>query len=281
MSDHGASPSPRSERGFADLDGSADHERLFAMLESASAHPAVRAYKEASFRALRLGPGARVLEVGCGLGDDAAQLATRVAPGGCVVAVDASARALERARARHADAAVDFRRGDIFALAAIGGDFDAVRVDRVLHFLTRPEAALAELVRALRAGGRLALCESDRVSLAIDAGAPELTARLLAYNQYGVLPTCISGRHLLRLCRDAGLADVEVEAYAGVVTELALADRLFSLSHLVRSAVLDAVLDAHDAARWWAAAEADARSGRFFAAMTMVLVSARRPEAAP
>lgn len=49
--------------------------------------------------ALPLTPGMRVLEVGCGPGALARAMAARVAPGGAVVAIDRSPRAIALARA--------------------------------------------------------------------------------------------------------------------------------------------------------------------------------------
>ena len=50
-------------------------------------------------------PGCRILEVGCGHGDDPAALAKRVAPGGSVVAIDGSQAMVDAARERHGDLA--------------------------------------------------------------------------------------------------------------------------------------------------------------------------------
>lgn len=46
----------------------------------------------------RFQPGLRVLEIGCGPGAAAREVARRVAPGGFVLAVDRSARAIDQAR---------------------------------------------------------------------------------------------------------------------------------------------------------------------------------------
>jgi trans-aconitate methyltransferase len=57
--------------------------------------------KRESHRLAGAAPGRRILDVGCGLGDDAAALAGRVAPGGTVVGVDGSQAMLAEARRRH------------------------------------------------------------------------------------------------------------------------------------------------------------------------------------
>src|SRR4051812_2360499 len=56
-------------------------------------------YGERVLARAALEPGARVLEVGCGCGGLALQLARRVRPGGSVTGVDVSAPMLARARA--------------------------------------------------------------------------------------------------------------------------------------------------------------------------------------
>ena len=57
--------------------------------------------KRVSYELVGAAPGRRILEVGCGLGDDAASLARLVAPGGSVVAVDGSQAMVTAARERH------------------------------------------------------------------------------------------------------------------------------------------------------------------------------------
>ena len=51
------------------------------------------------------------------------------------------------------------RQGDIFNLPLESGQFDLVTVHQVLHFLDRPERAIAEAARMLAAGGRLIIID--------------------------------------------------------------------------------------------------------------------------
>jgi SAM-dependent methyltransferase len=93
-----------------------------------------------------------VLDAGCGMGRHARQIAQYART---VVAVDFS-RAIDQA-ARNVAAApnVVCIQGDLMALPVADGAFDFVYSLGVLHHLRQTEAALAELVRALRPGGRL------------------------------------------------------------------------------------------------------------------------------
>ncbi len=91
-------------------------------------------------------PGERILDLGCGEGT----LTARLAEAGCaVVGVDASPEFVAAARARGLDARV----GDAHALD-VGAGFDAVFSNAALHWMTRPDAVLAGVARALKPGGR-------------------------------------------------------------------------------------------------------------------------------
>jgi SAM-dependent methyltransferase len=95
--------------------------------------------------------GTRVLDVATGPGFIAGAAAAR---GATVDGLDFSPAMIAEARMRHPDIA--FREGDAEALPFDDGTFDAVAMNFGLLHLARPEAALAEARRVLRAGGRYA-----------------------------------------------------------------------------------------------------------------------------
>jgi SAM-dependent methyltransferase len=91
-------------------------------------------------------PGERVLDLGCGDG----ALTQKIAEAGAaVIGVDASADFLSTARRR----GLDVREMDGQALT-FGAEFDAVFSNAALHWMTKPEAVLAGVARALKPGGR-------------------------------------------------------------------------------------------------------------------------------
>jgi ubiquinone/menaquinone biosynthesis C-methylase UbiE len=119
--------------GFRSVDAASDFEMFSSCLTLIDSLPFFAACKRDSYDLLRATPGRRILEVGCGLGDDAASLARLVAPDGSVVAVDGSRSMITAARERHGDVAgLSFDVADAARLPFDDASFDACRIDRVV-----------------------------------------------------------------------------------------------------------------------------------------------------
>jgi ubiquinone/menaquinone biosynthesis C-methylase UbiE len=88
----------------------------------------------------------RLLDVGCGSGDDVRALARRVAPSGCVIGIDISEAMIGQARKQNAVPCVDYCVADAHALPFADASFDAARVERVMQHVEDPDKALAEMV---------------------------------------------------------------------------------------------------------------------------------------
>ncbi len=105
-----------------------------------------------------LGPGEHVVDVGSGAGLDSLIAARMVGPTGVVIGVDMTPTMLERAR-QSADACglgnVEFREGYAEALPVLDGWADVVISNGVLNLMPDKAAALGEMRRALKPGGRL------------------------------------------------------------------------------------------------------------------------------
>jgi ubiquinone/menaquinone biosynthesis C-methylase UbiE len=111
--------------------------------------------------AVRIVPGDRVLDVACGTGVVARAAAERVGPTGAVVGLDLNEGML--AVARRKAPRLDWRQGHAEALPFEAAAFDAVTSQFALMFFEDRPAALAEMLRVLRPGGRLAVAVWDAV----------------------------------------------------------------------------------------------------------------------
>lgn len=109
---------------------------------------------------LELRSGARVLDVGCGTGASALPAAAAVGPDGRVTGIDVAENMLHRARAKAKARRLDNVTFDVADMTACGlpdEGFDAVISVFSVFFVPDMEQQIAELIRMLRPGGRLAV----------------------------------------------------------------------------------------------------------------------------
>ena len=119
-----------------------------------------RAERRAAFfvEHAQLGPERRALELGCGTG---VFLERTARSGATILGLDLSTDLLAKARTRLAPFGnVGLERGDVHRLAHRDGTFDAVYGSSILHHLDL-EAALAEVFRVLKPGGRIVFTEPN------------------------------------------------------------------------------------------------------------------------
>ena len=118
-----------------------------------------RAWRRATRAASSLQPGERCLDLAAGTGVSTEELARS---GAYVVGVDLSLGML--AVGRRARPAVPLLAGDALALPFADATFDAVTISFGLRNVVDTAAALREMARVTRPGGRLVVCEFCRPS---------------------------------------------------------------------------------------------------------------------
>ena len=160
-------------------------------------------------------PGTRLLDVATGPGHLPARAAER---GAVPVGVDVADAMVTRARELYPT--LEFHRGDAEELPFADAEFDAVTANFLLPHLARPERAMAELVRVLAPGGRLALATWD-----VPSRARLFGFFLEAFSEVGAAPPSDlpAGPDVFRFADDAaftelltsaGLRDVKVSPIA-------------------------------------------------------------------
>jgi demethylmenaquinone methyltransferase/2-methoxy-6-polyprenyl-1,4-benzoquinol methylase len=113
-----------------------------------------RSWRRAVARAVDAQPGQRVLDLAAGTASSSGPF---VAAGAEVVACDFSLGMLQEGRRRHPE--LGLVAGDALRLPFADGTFDAVTISFGLRNVADVDAALRELLRVARPGGRLVVCE--------------------------------------------------------------------------------------------------------------------------
>jgi demethylmenaquinone methyltransferase/2-methoxy-6-polyprenyl-1,4-benzoquinol methylase len=172
-------------------------------------------------------PGDRVLDACCGTGDLAIAAERE---GGIVTGLDFSPRMLERARKK--SETVTWIEGDLLALPFDDGSFDAATVGFGVRNVADLEAALAELHRVLRPGGRLAILEITQprgglrpfFSLWFERIVPLLGKILPGGKAYTYLPASVrrfpGAEELAALLEQRGFEQVRFRLLGGTIVAL-------------------------------------------------------------
>jgi demethylmenaquinone methyltransferase/2-methoxy-6-polyprenyl-1,4-benzoquinol methylase len=205
--------------------------RVYDLMNSVMTAGLHHRWRERAADLAGLVPGGRALDVACGTGDLALELARRVGPDGDVVGADFSDAMLERARAK--SRAVTWEWANALELPYADDRFDAATVGFGARNFSDLERGLTEMARVVRPGGRVVVLEIttpqrpplstffslwfDRVVPALGklAGDPEAYAYLPSSVKRFPAPAELAGRMAA-----TGLQDVRWILTAGGIIAL-------------------------------------------------------------
>jgi arsenite methyltransferase len=172
------------------------------------------------YQALGAREGERILDVGCGPGFYVSELLDQVGPEGSVVGVDRSTDMLSIAAARcEGRDTVAFHEAEATALPLPDGACDAAISVQVLEYVPDHRAALAELHRLVRPGGRVVLWDVDWSTVSWHSEDPARMDRVLAAWDGHLAHRCLP-RVLAGSLGGAGFTDVHMEGHTFATAEL-------------------------------------------------------------
>lgn len=178
-------------------------EAASRLLEQTYTTDDVAAQRRRVLELLALRPGEHLLDVGVGPGLLALEAARAVGPTGRVCGIDVSPSMLAIARRRAGEAGVELAQGGATAIPYSDASFDVAVSTQVLEYVPDVPAALVELHRVVRPGGRVLLLDTDWDSVVWHSSDPARMRRVLeAWDEHLVDPHL--PRRLTGLLRDAG-----------------------------------------------------------------------------
>jgi SAM-dependent methyltransferase len=232
--------------------------------------------------ALGAAAGERILDVGCGPGFYVAEILERVGDGGRVAGVDSSPAMLALAARRvAAHENVELREGGATALPFPDASFDAALSVQVLEYVDDVSAAIAELHRVIRPGGRLVVWDVDWETVSMYSADDARMQRVLAawdrHLAHRSLPQTLTAS-----LREHGFTGVSLAGHAFTTTDHTPDAYGASLVRVVENylAGLPDVAE-HDRIGWADEQRALGEAGRFYFSCVQCCVTATRDAGVP
>jgi SAM-dependent methyltransferase len=249
--------------GFQNVDAS-ESEFLIQFLADANRIPSAVDGFEWQLKLLDIRPGNHILDIGCGIGDRAMQMAQLVGPAGKVVGTDLSKTMVDASERRHADAGLplEFHVADACQQPFADESFDRIRIERVLMYLRDMDAAFGEFRRLLKSGGKLLIFDFDWDALVFSHPDKNLTRRIVEFISDS-FPYGRIGADLYRHFKAFGFQDVIVKP-AAYTPPLELTKRV--CGGIVQTGVTNGVFIEKEVNDWWARLEKDNEDDKFFMA---------------
>jgi len=262
--------------GFSRVDSSHNPSVFLSCLQILSSLPYFQDYKKKSFQLLDLNADSKILEIGCGLGQDAITLSRLTGKKSMVVACDSSMMMIEAARKGTAEReCIHLCLADACSLPFSDGVFDGARADRVFQHLSNSRAAFAEMVRTVRDGGKAVIYEPDWGTFIISPGDKEI-CRIMTQLFGDTFPSGWIGRKLPSFFREEGLEDIQIQPETFFTEDLNLAISIFDLVNNAHRAQNMGYVSPGQAEGWLEALREAHKKGYFFCSYTGFLVSGRK-----
>lgn len=206
--------------GFSDVDGSEDPQFFVKCLNDQYAKNSILlSLKKRTLEIADIQDGHTVLDAGCGTGVDAIQMATLVGQSGHVSGIDFSQEMVAAAQKNEAvlGLPLTFHQGSIYQLEFEDNFFDRCRADKTFQHLSDPRAALKEMIRVTKPGGKIITADPDHDSLIIDTPFTDVNHRFTRFRS-DHMPQGGIAHQIYGIYKELGFESIYVEPLTHVYT---------------------------------------------------------------
>ncbi len=259
---------------FTKVDAAADTSDYIRALEAFDGIEQLQELKALARERGGFRPGASLLDVGCGFGLETLRLAKEAEGRGVIAGIDLSQDFIELARQQASEQGlkIDFRVGDALSLPYPDAQFDCVRAERLLIYLQDVSAALKEMLRVLKPGGRLALIEPDFLAMDINLPNRAVVRRVIDHEaDTAVVHNWLPGQ-LVSLLPDLGFSNVQIASRVLIFPQ-DLGSSYFE--RVAENAAKAGAINSGELKEWMASLKERAQAQRLFATIAYFLFTAR------
>ena len=257
-------------------------EAVATRLESRGKHPTFQRMLHEYLEFMNIDDAQSVLDLGCGTGFAAREIAKRSNFKGHVTGIDISTHLIEQARQLADEEGlgdrVAFEVGDSRSLDLDDESFDVVIAHTLISHLPDPESLLGEMKRLVKPGGYIGIFDGDYASVTFSNPDPEAGKALdeLIVGSIVTQPRIL--RQLPLLLANTGLGFEKAFSY--VVSDVSKADFWASSVESMRKILPAAgTMTAEEADSWANARKQESEDGTFFASSNYYSYVARKPGA--
>lgn len=178
----------------------------------------LKSLKENSYKPFQHIKEGRIIDLGCGTGIDAINLATVLGPDVSVTGIDHDASMIEKARASSKDLQnIGFKVAEVCPIAEHDSSVQGARAERLLQHLKEPASLINEVYRILEPEAPFVIVETDWSSLTFYNNDPVAAKKVSTYLTDQKVNKGAVARELTHGLRAAGFKDISFEVFPFVV----------------------------------------------------------------
>lgn len=239
--------------------------------------------KALSYEALELKSVGNLLDVGCGPGIDAINMAKITRDDCHITGVDFDERMITAATSTAEKlgllAKLNFQQANAYELPFTDDSFCATRSERLLMHLDKPDLALAEMARVTKPGGTLVVIDTDWATLSCATGNDTIERKINHHQVHEMLPNGYSGRNLPGQFHELGLNNVAFSVHAFYVNDPMVWRLMVQMDQVEQSAIASGVVTQQEVQEWHNGIQQHFNAGKFHASLNLTLAKGKIPDA--
>jgi ubiquinone/menaquinone biosynthesis C-methylase UbiE len=233
--------------------------------------------KALTYKLLPLNNRSKILDIGCGNGDDLNSVAKISGYQGEYIGISNDKNMINEARYRYDHPALSFLFADAnYTLPFSDNYFDGVRADRVFLYLKNPQYTLSEMIRVVRPEGNILVNDTDVGTFLFGK------ENLNNINRYYIetLATWFNnpwiGRQLYGIFKSSGLKNIKVYPATLTFTDFSAARKIYIIDQVIEKMVTLKRITSDQGEQWLSYLQSQADKDKFFGIANQFTVCANK-----